>query len=139
MAEVRCDLRVACAREYTPAANGSRIQGCATAHSGSTRKDERPTEIKPDGIITAPFAPLGHESQLQTRDATCVILPTTQPIHPPRNQGELMRVANLEQPFSAIYNYAVITDAQEGLVLTDVNTFGYEPLMSGAGPLPNLV
>lgn len=54
---MRCDLRVSCAREYTPAANGSRIQGCATAHSGSTRKDERPTEIKPDGLITAPFDP----------------------------------------------------------------------------------
>lgn len=73
-------------------------------------------------IITAPFAPLGHDTQVATQDATCVVLPTTQPIHPARNQGELMRVANLEQPFSAIYNYALVTDAREGLILVDVNS-----------------
>jgi hypothetical protein len=33
-----------------------------------------------------------------------------------------MRKANLEQPFHAMYNYAYITDAQEGLILTEVNT-----------------
>ena len=33
-----------------------------------------------------------------------------------------MRVENLEQPFHPIYNYAFITDAKEGLILTDVNT-----------------
>jgi hypothetical protein len=57
-----------------------------------------------------------------SKDATCVVLPTTQPVHPPRNEGDLMRVANAEQPFAKIYNYAVITDAQEGLILADVNT-----------------
>ena len=49
-------------------------------------------------------------------------LPTNQPIHPDRNKGDLMRVDNLEQPFHAIYDYAVIVDAEEGLILTDVNT-----------------
>ena len=49
-------------------------------------------------------------------------LPTNQPIHPDRNQGDLMRVDNQEQPFHPIYNYAVITDSEEGLILTDVNT-----------------
>ena len=33
-----------------------------------------------------------------------------------------MRQDNLEQPMHAIYNYAVISDAQEGLILVDVNT-----------------
>jgi hypothetical protein len=51
-----------------------------------------------------------------------VVLPTTQPVHPARNAGDLMRVNNLEQPFAPIYNYALITDAEEGLILTDINT-----------------
>ena len=33
-----------------------------------------------------------------------------------------MREENQEQPFHPIYNYALITDSQEGLILTDVNT-----------------
>jgi hypothetical protein len=33
-----------------------------------------------------------------------------------------MRKDNLEQPFHPMYSYAYITDAQEGLILTDVNT-----------------
>ena len=74
-------------------------------------------------IITAPFGPLGHKAHMKTRDATCINLSTTQPIHPDRNQGELMRVVNQEQPFHPIYDYALITDAQEGLILTDINTF----------------
>jgi hypothetical protein len=72
--------------------------------------------------ITAPFSPLGHDTQVDSKDATCVALPTNQPIYPPRNTGEKMRVANLEQPFHALYNYAFITDAREGLILVDVNT-----------------
>jgi hypothetical protein len=47
---------------------------------------------------------------------------TTQPIAPYRNEGELMRVTNQEKPFHPIYNYALITDSVEGLILTDVNT-----------------
>ena len=73
-------------------------------------------------IVTAPFSPLGQDARVPTRDATCVVLPTTQPVHPRRNQGELMRVANLEQPFAGIYDYALVTDAIEGLILVDVNT-----------------
>lgn len=72
--------------------------------------------------ITAPFSPLGHDTHIGSKDATCIALPTNQPIHPPRNTGDKMRKANLEQPFHAMYNYAYITDAQEGLILTDVNT-----------------
>lgn len=73
-------------------------------------------------IITSPFSSLGQDTHIDSRDATCVVLPTTQPVHPARNTGELMRATNLEQAFSPIYNYALITDAQEGLILTDVNT-----------------
>ena len=74
-------------------------------------------------IVTAPFSKLGHDPQLETVNATCVALPTNQPIDPARNTGDLMRVVNQEQPFHPIYNYAVIADSVEGLVLTDVNTF----------------
>ncbi len=74
-------------------------------------------------IVDAPFSKLGHDPQLDTADAACVALPTNQPIHPPRNDGELMRVDNMEQPFHPIYNYAVIADRVEGLILADVNTF----------------
>ena len=73
-------------------------------------------------IITAPFSPWGHDTRVDTEDATCIVLPTNQPIHPPRNEGELMRVTNMEQPFHPIYNYAIVTDSKEGLILIDVNT-----------------
>ncbi len=73
-------------------------------------------------IITAPFSPLGHDTRIESANATCVVLPTNQPIHPARNQGDLMRIDNQEQPFHPVYNYALISDAEEGLILTDVNT-----------------
>ena len=73
-------------------------------------------------IVDAPFSKLGHDPQLKSSDASCVALPTNQPIAPPRNVGELMRVTNQEQPFHPIYNYAIVTDRSEGLILTDVNT-----------------
>jgi hypothetical protein len=73
-------------------------------------------------IITAPFSPLGHDTHIDSANATCVALPTNQPIHPVRNQGDLMRIDNQEQPFHPLYNYAYITDAEEGLILTDINT-----------------
>jgi len=74
-------------------------------------------------IVDTPFSTLGHDPRLKTQDASCIALPTNQPVHPPRNEGELMRDVNLEQPFHPIYNYAVITDRVEGLILTDINTF----------------
>ncbi|HEX6591081.1 MAG TPA: multiheme c-type cytochrome, partial [Moraxellaceae bacterium] len=73
-------------------------------------------------IITAPYSPLGQQNFVGTKQATCVALPTNQPIAPLRNQGDLMRITNQEQPFHPIYSYAAITDAEEGLVLVDVNT-----------------
>ena len=85
-------------------------------------------------IITAPFSPLGHDTHIASRDATCVVLPTDQTINPLRNAGEnatlipdlhlakVMREDNEEQVMHPIYSYAFITDAQEGLILTNVNT-----------------
>ncbi len=85
-------------------------------------------------IITAPFSPLGHDTHIASQNATCVALPTNQPINPLRNQGHnetldpdhdygaLMRGENEEQRLHPIYNYAYVTDAVEGLILADVNT-----------------
>jgi hypothetical protein len=73
-------------------------------------------------IVSGPFSRAGHDTHIASSNATCVVLPTTQPIHPDRNKGELMRDINQEQPFHPIYNYALITDSKEGLILTDVNT-----------------
>lgn len=73
-------------------------------------------------IITAPASPLGQGTHIASANATCVALPSNQPIQPSRNRGELMRETNQEQPFAPIYNYALITDAEEGLILTDIDT-----------------
>jgi hypothetical protein len=72
-------------------------------------------------IVTAPFSRVGHNTRVASRNATCMALPTNQPINPLRNT-EAMREANQEQPFHPIYNHAVVTDAEEGLILVDVNT-----------------
>jgi hypothetical protein len=73
-------------------------------------------------FITAPFSSLGHDTKVETSNATCVVLPTTQPIDPARNTGDLMRKVNLEQPFHPLYNYAYVTDSVEGLILVDLAT-----------------
>ncbi|HYM72728.1 MAG TPA: hypothetical protein VET89_07080 [Stellaceae bacterium] len=85
-------------------------------------------------IITAPFSALGHDTHIASKNATCVVLPTDQPINPLRNAGKnealdfsqdygpVMRGANEEQVMHPIYNYAYITDSVEGLILTNVNT-----------------
>ncbi len=73
-------------------------------------------------IVSSPFSALGQGTHIASRKATCVVLPTTQPVAPAKNQGELMRVTNQEQAMHPIYNYALITDAEEGLILVNVNT-----------------
>ncbi len=73
-------------------------------------------------LITAPFSPLGHSTHIPSKNATCVVIPTNQPVAPAKNQGDLMRVTNMEQPMHPIYNYAFVTDAEEGLIVTNVNT-----------------
>ena len=73
-------------------------------------------------IVTAPFSPLGHDTHIASKNATCMAIPTNQPIAPTRNTGDLMRVTNQEQAFHPIYHYVVITDAEEGLILSNVDT-----------------
>jgi len=73
-----------------------------------------------DRILTAPFGPAGQDTHVRSRNATCMALATNQPINPLRNT-EKMRRDNQEQAFHPIYNYAVITDAEEGLILVDIN------------------
>ncbi len=72
-------------------------------------------------IISAPFSPLGHDTHVDTSNATCMALATNQPINPLRNTAR-MREANQEQPFLPIYSYAAITDSGEGLVLVNIET-----------------
>jgi hypothetical protein len=72
-------------------------------------------------ILSAPFSPLGQDMHVGTRNATCMALPTDQSIAPLRNTPE-MRAMNQEQAFHPIYNYAVVTDSEEGLILVDINT-----------------
>ncbi|MFZ5718337.1 MAG: hypothetical protein ACOY5Y_02605 [Pseudomonadota bacterium] len=87
-------------------------------------------------VITAPFSPLGHDTHVASKNATCMALPTNQNISPLRNeamqkimvpdlvtkQPTTLLEANQEQTFHPIYSYAVITDAEEGLILVNVNT-----------------
>jgi len=73
-------------------------------------------------VITAPFSPLGQDTHIASKNATCVVLATTQPVDPARNQSELMQGANQEQVMNPIYRYAFITDAEEGLIVTDITT-----------------
>ena len=71
---------------------------------------------------------------IASSNATCVVLPTNQPINPLRNEGRnqtldpshdygaVMRGENEEQVMHPIYRYAYITDAVEGLILTNSDT-----------------
>jgi hypothetical protein len=73
-------------------------------------------------IVTAPFSPLGHDPHVKSANATCMALATNQPINPLKNTPEMQEM-NQEQPMHPIYRYAVVTDAEEGLILVDVTTF----------------
>ncbi|TAL02490.1 MAG: hypothetical protein EPO08_06910 [Rhodospirillaceae bacterium] len=77
-------------------------------------------------IITAPFSPLGQDTHIASKDATCVALPTDQSIAPGRMYGsearkQLMQGDNQEQPIHPLYSYAFITDAEEGLIAVNVD------------------
>lgn len=73
-------------------------------------------------IQTQPFGPLTGDTHVATRNATCMAIATNQAIAPTRNTPE-MRAMNQEQALLPIYSYAVITDAVEGLILVNVDTF----------------
>ncbi|MBM3516268.1 MAG: hypothetical protein FJX59_21505, partial [Alphaproteobacteria bacterium] len=79
-------------------------------------------------IITAPFSPLGHDAHIGSENATCMALATTQPVAPVRMYKdeatrELMTETNQEQPIHPIYSYAFVTDAVEGMIVVDIDTF----------------
>ena len=86
-------------------------------------------------IITAPVSRLGQDTHVASRNATCMALPTNQPIRSDRNEamantprvqadGSTISLLeeNQEQHFHPIYNYAFITDAEEGLIVVNVDT-----------------
>jgi hypothetical protein len=74
-------------------------------------------------ILTAPFSPLGHDTHIASRNATCMALPTNQPIAPQRNDNIIKNFPeNLEQKMHEIYRYAFVTDAVEGLIAVNVDT-----------------
>jgi hypothetical protein len=74
-------------------------------------------------IVTAPFSALGQDTRVGTKNATCVALPTNQPISVGRNEAiRRDHPENLEQAFHPLYRYAVVTDSEEGLILVDVET-----------------
>lgn len=71
-------------------------------------------------IVSSPSR--GQVARVESRNATCMAIATDQAIAPTRNTPELRRI-NQEQPFLPIYSYAVVTDAEEGLILVNVDTF----------------
>jgi hypothetical protein len=79
-----------------------------------------------DPILSSPVSPLGQNTRVASRNATCMALPTNQPIDPIRNRAMRANPAlmvNEEQALHPIYSYAAITDALEGLILVNVETF----------------
>jgi hypothetical protein len=86
-------------------------------------------------IVSGPVSPFGQDTHIRSPNATCMALATNQPIAPERNAAMAARQRpgpngatislleeNQEQRFHPIYNYAVVTDAVQGLYLVDVNT-----------------
>ncbi|HYJ28833.1 MAG TPA: hypothetical protein VEW25_00650 [Allosphingosinicella sp.] len=86
-------------------------------------------------IVTAPFSPRGQDTRVDTSEATCMALPTNQPIAPQRSRqmaetrrpqpdGSTISLLeeNQEQSIHPLYSYAIVTDAEEGLILVNVET-----------------
>jgi hypothetical protein len=70
-------------------------------------------------LVTAPVSPFGQDTQVKTKYATAVALPTNMPVDTKR----VYRPENQEQwPIHPSYSYAYITDKYEGLVIVDVMT-----------------
>ena len=83
-----------------------------------------PTRASAQRILTAPVSPLGPRHRTSPRsDATCVALPTNQPINPARNAGQ---ADARRQPGAARSTRSTTTPssptAKEGLILTNINT-----------------
>ena len=73
-------------------------------------------------IRTGSSSPLGERLRVPSPDARCVALPTNQPIRPDWNRREIIQTENQEQAMHPVYSYAALADAQDGLVLVDVET-----------------
>lgn len=69
-------------------------------------------------IVSAPVSPIGQQTNVKTRHATAVALPSTLAIDPARQRLP----ANEEQPIHPLYSYAYVSDLREGLVVTTTNT-----------------
>lgn len=70
-------------------------------------------------IVSAPVSPFGQDTQVKTKFATAVALPTNMPIDTRR----VHRPENQEQwPIHPSYSYAYVADREEGLILVDVMT-----------------
>ncbi len=79
-------------------------------------------------VITAPFSPLGQNTRIKSKNATCAVLATTQPVQPSRSRSDFMQKVNLETPMHAVYEYLFIVDAEEGLIATNIDTLhDFEP------------
>jgi hypothetical protein len=73
-------------------------------------------------IITSPSSGMGQDTHIGSKNATCVVLATTQPVSYAPNENARKIEANREQPMHPIYKYAFITDSEEGLIVTDIDT-----------------
>jgi hypothetical protein len=74
-------------------------------------------------IISAPFSPVGDNTHVASRNATCMALATDQPVAPARNANIVKNFPqNEEQAMHPIYSYAFVTDAEEGLILVNIDT-----------------
>jgi hypothetical protein len=64
-------------------------------------------------MVSAPVSPLGQKLYVDTKDATSVALPTNMTIDPARK----VRPENQEQRVHPLYDYAYVTDREEGVVI----------------------
>ncbi|MDH3441693.1 MAG: hypothetical protein OEM63_13120, partial [Gammaproteobacteria bacterium] len=74
-------------------------------------------------IISAPFSELGQDIHVETSNASCMALPTTQPVSLARNRDIVDNMPeNLEMPMHPIYAYAFVVDAEEGLIPVNIES-----------------
>jgi hypothetical protein len=64
-------------------------------------------------IVSAPVSPFGQRLYVDTRDATSVAVPSNMTIDPAR----VVAPQNQEQKVHPLYDYAFVTDREEGLVI----------------------
>ena len=95
----------------------------ARAASASTTSPRSPTRASPSGSSPRRSRRSATTPMSTRRNATCMALPTNQPISAdPQRRRRDCAPTNQEQAFHPIYRYAVVTDAEEGLILVDVDT-----------------